>query len=105
MAAEAIHDARHDRACRGNRQLLTDDLENQCPERIEGRELVHPRSRTKAWMRVDDSREHRVGLAKELASLPVGKRGATVWSSHAHVSSRRCLDFTAAVCTGPSRLA
>src|ERR1700681_4381456 len=89
MTAEPLPDARHDRACRSDRQLLTDDLENECPERIERRELVHPRSWTKGWMRVDDAREHRIGLAKELASLSVGERGALLrTSTHAHPLSR-----------------
>src|SRR4029077_1670293 len=88
--AEPLLDARHDRARRSDRQLLTDDLENECPERIQRRELLHPCSRTKSWRRIDDAREHRIGFAKELASLSVGERGALLrTSTHAHALSRR----------------
>src|SRR5258708_1066648 len=90
MIAESLFDAGHDRAGRSDRQLLADDLENQCPERIERRELVHPRSGTKGWMRVDDAREHRIGLAKELASPSVDEpSGPTRTSTHAQALSRR----------------
>jgi hypothetical protein len=85
MAAKSLFNAGHDRACRSDRQLLTDDLENECPERIERRELVHPRPRTKSWMRVDDARENRIRFAKELASLAVSKRsGLSRTSTDAH---------------------
>jgi hypothetical protein len=91
--AESLFDAGHDRACRSDRQLLTDDLENDCPERIERRELVHPRSRTKGWMRLNDAREHRIGLAKELASFSVGERsGLPRTRTRAHALSVRCVN-------------
>jgi len=41
-------------------------------------------------MRVDDAREHRIGLAKERASLSVGERsGLPRTSTHAQALSRR----------------
>lgn len=41
-------------------------------------------------MGVDDGREHRIGLAKELTSLSVGEGGALPrTSTHAHALSRR----------------
>jgi hypothetical protein len=36
-------------------------------------------------MRVDDPREYRIGLAKEIASLSVGERSGLPWTStYAH---------------------
>jgi hypothetical protein len=41
-------------------------------------------------MRVDDAREHRISLAKELASPSVGERGGLPWTStHGQTLSTR----------------
>src|SRR2546421_930388 len=76
---------RDDRPGRADRQLLARDLEDERPEGIEWRKLVHPGPRAEVRPRVDQPREHRVGLPKEVARLGIGNRGSLAgWSLHAH---------------------
>src|ERR1700676_3361504 len=84
MPAEVLLDTRDDRPRRADGKLLTRDLEDKDSERVERRQLVHPRPRTEAWPRVDQAREHRVGAPKKLPRLAVGNRGSRA-SPLAHV--------------------
>src|SRR5262249_19886943 len=90
MPAESLLEMRDDRSGRPDRQLLARDLEDERPERIERRKLVHPGAWTEVWMRVDHACEHGIGLAEELSRLGVGERGTTSSSRvHAHSCSSR----------------
>ena len=84
-SAEALLDPTNDRARRGDRQLLTDHLEDERPERIARRQVVHPGPRPEARMCVDHASQHGIGLAQELPRLPIGERRARARSrSKAH---------------------
>ena len=73
MPSESLLQMRDDRPGRADRQLLARDLEDERPEGIERRKLVHPGPRTEVRPRVDQPREHRVRLPKELARLGIGR--------------------------------
>src|SRR6266576_1438560 len=66
---------RDDRPRRGDRELLACDLEDECSERIERRELVDPSAGAEVRSRVDQSREHRIRVAQELSRIGIGKGG------------------------------
>src|SRR5690348_8852625 len=81
---------RDDRPGRADRELLARDLEDERPEGIERRKLVHPGPRPEVRPRVDQLREHRVRPSKELARLRIGNRGSlSRWSVHAHALTSR----------------
>src|SRR5438046_9825957 len=65
---------RDDRPSRGDRQLLPRDLEDKRPERIERRKLIHPGPWAEVRPCVDQPREYRVNLPKELPRLGIGNR-------------------------------
>jgi hypothetical protein len=88
MPSESLLQVRDDRAGRADRELLAGDLEDERPEGVKRRKLVHPRPRPEIRPRVDQPREHRVRVPKELARLGIGNRGSlTDWSPHAHAFS------------------
>src|SRR5947208_13450196 len=66
---------RDDRPRRGDRELLACDLEDECSERIERRELVDPSPGAEVRSRVDQSREHGIRVAQELSRIGIGKGG------------------------------
>src|SRR3954469_11786798 len=66
---------RDDRPRRGDRELLACDLEDECSERIERRELVDPSPGGEVRSRVDQSREHRIRVAQELSRIGISKGG------------------------------
>src|ERR1700730_14561061 len=76
MTSEVLLDPRHNRPGRGYGKLLTRGLEDQGSERIERRELVHPRPWTEVRPRVDQAREHRIGVPKKRSRRAVGDRGS-----------------------------
>ena len=71
MAGEVLLQTRQDRPCRGDRQLLADDLEDQRAERVERRQLVEPGAGSEVGSCVDDLLQHRVGLPKMVPRLRV----------------------------------
>src|SRR5437868_4545680 len=72
---------RDDRPGRGDRQLLARDLEDERPESIEWRKLVHPGSWAETRARNDQLREYGVRLPQELARLAIGERGSLARSA------------------------
>ena len=82
MPSESLLEMRDDRPGRADRQLLARDLEDERPEGIERRKLVHPGPRTEVRPRVDQPREHRIRLPEELARIGIGKRGSYAGWSH-----------------------
>src|SRR5580704_4776968 len=76
MPSETLLDTRHDRPRRADGELLTCDLEDQGSERVERRKLVHPRPRTEVRPRVDQAREHRIGVPEKRSRVTVGDRGS-----------------------------
>ena len=85
LSSEVLLETGHDCPRRADRELLAGDLEDQRPEGIERRELVEPSPRAEVRVRIDDPREHRVGLAKKRPRL--GSASGCSWSRHS--SSRR----------------
>src|SRR5205807_1032242 len=71
VAAEVLLQTRQDRPCRGDRQLLADDLEDQHAEHVERRQLVEPGAGSEVGSCVDDLLQHRVGLPKMVPRLRV----------------------------------
>src|SRR6266511_4898283 len=67
---------RDDRPSRGDRQLLSCGLEDKRPEGIERRKLIHPGPWAEVRPCVDQPREYRINLPKELPRLGIGNRGA-----------------------------
>src|SRR2546421_7400214 len=87
-----------DRPGRGDGELLAGDLEDERPEGIERRKLVHPGSRAEIRPRVDQPREHGVRLPKELAGLGIGNRGSLArWGVHTHGCSTRSVSCSRSV--------
>src|SRR6266851_4572667 len=84
MPSEVLLDTRHDRPRRADGKLLARDLEDQGSERVEPRQLVHPRPGTEVRPRDDQAREHRIGVPKKLSRLAVGDPGSLA-SPRAHV--------------------
>src|SRR5580765_2253006 len=72
VPSESVLQMRDDRAGRRDRELLARDLEDECPEGVERRELVGPGPRTEVRPRVDESGENRIGFPKELARSRIG---------------------------------
>src|ERR1022692_2028551 len=90
MPSEAVLQSGHDRPCRGDGQLLACDLEDQRPECIERRKLVQPGPGTETGPRVDQSRENRIRVPKELPSLAIRDRSPLAGLGvDAHALSRR----------------
>src|SRR5439155_4853931 len=83
MPAEALLEAGENRACRAHRELLARDLEDERAEGVEPGELVDPRARAEIGMRVDQAREHGIGVPKVLA------RGGIDDSRGVHAFRRR----------------
>src|SRR6478609_2983714 len=74
MATEEFFDPRHDRACRGNRQLLSHDLEDECSEAVERWQVVHPCPRPEVRSCIDQPSEHRIRVSEELLRRGIGAR-------------------------------
>jgi hypothetical protein len=85
LPSEPLLQMRDDRAGRADGELLARDLEDERAEGIERRKLVEPGPWAEIRARVDQPREHRVRVPKELARLGIGDRGPLAgWSIHAH---------------------
>ena len=85
-SAEVLLEAGDDRPCRGYGELLARDLEDQRAERVEHRQLVHPRARTESGPRIDQLGENRVRVPEELPGPPVRERGALHFDAHSFES-------------------
>lgn len=74
-APESLLEVPDDRPRRGDRQLLTRDLEDERPESVvEGRKLVRPCEWPEVGPFLDQLSEHWIRLAKELARFRIGER-------------------------------
>jgi hypothetical protein len=67
---------RQDRPCRSDRELLASHLEDERPEPVERRKFVHPGSWTEIRALIDQRRENRVGLPKELSGRRIRDSGS-----------------------------
>src|SRR6266436_7353455 len=133
MPSEAVLKSGHDRPCRGDGQLLAGYLEDERPECIERGKLVQPGPGTETGPRVDETRENRIRVPKELPGLAIRDRSppaglgvdahslsrrsvSTIWTTSATVSCRaqsRCSSHASATqvmgcapaCTTRSRAA
>ena len=92
VPSEPLLEMRDDRPGRADGQLLARDLEDERAEGVEWRKLVQPGARTEVRPRVDQPREHRIGVAQELARL-AGLRllrvACGIGAVHAHTFSSR----------------
>src|SRR6185437_5066269 len=66
VTSELLLQAPDDRAGRGDRQLLSRDLEDQRAERVEQGQLVEPGPGTEVRPGIDQPREDGVRIAQEL---------------------------------------
>ena len=78
MPTEAVPHPGHDRPRRGDGELLAGDLEDERSECVERRKLVEPGPGAETGPRVDQTREDRVRIPKELARHRIGRRGRSL---------------------------
>src|SRR5262249_36018552 len=100
-APETVFQVRDDRPGRGDRQLLAGDREDERPEGVERRELVHPRPRAKVRPGVDQLPEDGVSLLEVLARLRIGGGGLAMLGGHAQ--NRNAFQTVVDSRTSPSR--